>query len=82
MSVRVIPLFDRGYPTIFLIRQWTQRGALQPLRLLVCLEADLSATPVFRSLWQAAFPERGPLPYGPLADKAGRGTDAFWNVFG
>lgn len=82
MSIRVVPLFDRGYPTVFLIRQWTQKGGLEPLRLLGLLEGDGTATPLFRTLWAKAFPDRPPLPKTPLADKAGRGSDEFWDVLG
>lgn len=83
MSLRSVPLFDRsGRPTVFLIRQWAQRGAQQGIRQLSYLEADRSATTGFRQLWQLAFPLRGPLPPGPLADGEGRGTEAFWRVFG
>lgn len=80
--MRSIPLFaPTGHPTTFLMRQWTQKGALQPLRLHVYLDRDGTGLPAFRSLWQVAFPSRAPLPSVPLADKAGRGTDAFWSVF-
>lgn len=83
MSVRSIPLFAAsGHPTTFLLRQWTQKGALQPLRLIPCLDDSRVALPSFRSVWQVAFPTRPALPSEPLADRDGRGTDAFWNVFG
>jgi hypothetical protein len=82
MSVRSIPLFGPGgVPTRFLVRQWTQRDPLQPLRLLPMLAKDRTALPVFRAVWTKAFPTRQSLPPGPLADDVGRGTDAFWSVF-
>lgn len=81
MSIRNVPLFAAGKPTVFLMRQWTQRGALQPLRLVDYLDSDGNALLTFRAVWQAAFPSRPPLPRTPLADGAGRGTDEFWDAF-
>lgn len=81
MSLRNVPLFAAGFPTTFLMRQWTAKGALTPLHLIAYLDGEQTATPAFRAVWQAAFPTRSPLPSGPLADRSGKGTDAFWNVF-
>jgi hypothetical protein len=81
MTIRANPLFNNGKPTVFLMRQWAQRGALQPLRLVDYLDSDGNALLTFRAVWQAAFPGRAPLPREPLADRAGRGTDEFWNIF-
>lgn len=84
MSLRSIPLFDRaGRPTTFLVRQWSQRGAAQPIRSQIAyLERDRTATPGLRQLWSLAYPTRGNLPPVALCDAEGRGTDAFWRVFG
>jgi hypothetical protein len=81
MSKRSIPLFDRqGCPTPFLMAQWRQREAAQPLQSRVAyLQADRTATPSFRTLWRIAFPLRQALPTEPLADREGRGTDVFWD---
>ncbi len=81
MSVRANRLWDHGKPTVFLMRQWTQKGALQPIRPLNYLASDGTALPELRRVWSAAFPTRGPLPQAPLSDRAGLGTDEFWNVF-
>lgn len=82
MSARSGPLFDRaGRPTPFLMAQWRQRSPdqQQPLQSRVpLLQDDRSATPQFRILWQRAFPLRQALPNEPLADREGKGTDAFW----
>ena len=84
MSVRVIPLFDpAGRPTPFLQAQWRQRGGVQPLHSrVVYLQQDRTASTEFRAAWRAAFPDRQPLPNEPLADRAGRGTDIFWDRLG
>lgn len=84
MSVRNIPLFERdGRPTPFLMAQWRRRGGYQPLNPRVSyLDADQTANPLFEALWAKAFPGRGGLPVDPLADADGRGTPAFWSVFG
>jgi len=82
MSLRSVPLFDAGNrPTPFLMRQWAQKGAAQPLGLIPYLTRDKVAEPHFRVLWAKAFPTRKPLPDEALADREGRGTDAFWDVF-
>lgn len=81
MSIRTIPLFDfMGRPTPFLMRQWTQRGALQSLQArVIYLDRTRAAEPHFHAVWRAAFPLRQALPNEPLADREGRGTDAFWS---
>lgn len=61
---------------------WQAKGALQPLSTAEILDADLSANRFFRGLWAKAFPTRRTLPFGPIASKAGTGTDDFWDVFG
>lgn len=83
MSVRFIPLFENGRPTPFLMAQWRKKGGLQPLNARVAyLDENRCANPVLRGLWAATFSDLGPLPTEPLADRDGRGTQAFWNVFG
>jgi len=68
-------------PTPLLRSQWVRLGAAQALQPgAVYLEEDQSATRALRSLWQAAFPDRDPLPFGPLAKSDGRATDAFLDV--
>lgn len=82
MSARNAPLFDGGKPTLTLRLQWAQKGALQPIVSgLSVLEEDRSATRSFRLLWSKAFPSRDPLPFVALAEKDGRGSQAFWDVF-
>lgn len=81
MSVRNVPLWAGPYPTPFLLRQWKQKAATEPLRLIPYLTRDKAAEPHFRVLWTKAFPARQPLPEGPLSDAQGRGTDAFWDIF-
>lgn len=81
MSDRSAPLFTpEGKATLRLRGLWVQKGALQPLSGGPLLEEDRSATRLFRGLWQRAFPTRASLPFGPLADDAGRGTDRLWEV--
>lgn len=63
--------------------QWRQRGGAQPLQSRVAyLDPEREASREFRTLWRLAFPDRQALPNEPLADRAGRGTDAFWNLLG
>lgn len=82
MSIRANPVFKAGRPTLFLILQWAQKGALQPLQAGVeYVERDGTAKPLLRQRWAAAFPSRGPLPSDALVDRQGLGTDAFWAVF-
>jgi len=82
MSSADVPLFDRsGRPTVYMMRQWSQKAAQEPIRSLPLLERDRSATLALRRLWTAAFPTREALPDGPLVDADGRATDAFWRVF-
>ncbi len=84
MSLRSVPLFDReGRPTPFLMRQWAQRGALQPLYAGTrYLDTGKAGLPVLRGLWAVAFPTRDPLPLAPLANSDGTGTQRWWDVFG
>lgn len=82
MSLRNIPLWAGRFPTPFLLRQWTAKAAAEPLRIIPYLTPDKAAEPHFRVLWAKAFPARQPLPEGPLSTPEGRGTDAFWSVFG
>jgi hypothetical protein len=81
MSLRVAILFADGKASPILRSQCVQKGALEPLLTLPLLETDRSATTYFRRWWQAAFPDRDRLPFGPLAEADGRGTVAFWDVF-
>lgn len=83
MGLRSIPLFDRmGRPTPFLMAQWAKKSALEPLQArIIYLEPDRSANRLLRALWASAFPTRQPLPFGPVADADGTGTDAWWDVF-
>jgi hypothetical protein len=74
-------LFADGSPTYFLLSEWRNREPLIPLQpTLLALEEDRRPTPLFRSAWRTAFPDRGPLPDEPLADEDGRGTQALWDV--
>lgn len=83
MSIRSAALFDGRRPTLTLRLQWAQKGALQPIVSgLDILEQDGSAARSFRLLWSKAFPDREPLPVVALAEKDGRGSSAFWDVFG
>jgi hypothetical protein len=82
LSLRSAVLFDGLKPANDLRRQWTAKGALQPLSTADILAADLSANGFFRGLWPKAFPTRRPLPFGPIARKDGSATDDFWEVFG
>ena len=84
MSSRSNPLFDRaGRPTPFLMAQWRQKGAAQPLQARVgYLGLERAAEPHFRALWRSAFPNRQALPNEPLAERDGRGTDVFWERLG
>lgn len=69
-------LWNNGRPTPLFRAQWNRLGAAQPLRDVVCLEPDRSASRHFRGLWEKAFPARDPLPYGPLSTEDGYGTNA------
>lgn len=82
MTERASILFENGVPTVALRRIWVRKGALQPLMpLAIMLEEDRSGNRQFRGLWARALPPPHPsLPFGPLVDKAGRGTDEFWRV--
>jgi hypothetical protein len=73
-------LWADGVPTPLLRAQWNRLGAAQPLRPVAYLEQDRSATREFRGLWQRAFADRRALPFGPLATKEGKGTDAFLDI--
>jgi len=83
VSVRVNPLWDQeGRPSAFMVRQWVDKGALTSLHSRIAyLTQDRTATPHFRTAWEAAFPDRDPLPKEAIADRAGRGTDRFWDLF-
>lgn len=84
MSSRSVPLFDReGRPTPFLMAQWRQRSAAQPLYAGTrYLDTGRAGLPVLRGLWAVAFPLRDPLPHAPLANSDGTGTQRWWDVFG
>lgn len=82
MSRSLVLFSPDGKATLELMGQWRQRGGLQPIPQVVeVLEQDRSAKLWFRGLWAKAFPDRQPLPFGPLAERDGRGTAAFWDVF-
>ena len=83
MSHRPVVLFtpERKATPLFMAA-WRHEGGLQPILSGVeLLDENLSAKPTFRGLWRRAFPDKQPLPLGPLANKDGRGSDAFWDVF-
>lgn len=83
MSIRRAVLFDGEKAGRILRLQCAQKGALQPIMAGAgLLEKDRSATPYMRAWWEKAFPTRERLPYGPLANPDGTGTDKFWDVFG
>lgn len=83
MSLRDNPLWTpQRTPTPFLLAQWRQREPAEPLQSRTAyLDAAWQATAVFRGLWRVAFPDREPLPSGPLADRRGVGLARFWDVF-
>ena len=81
MTTRVIPLLQGGRPTTFMIRQWTQKGGLQPLRLLPFVGPDRTATDEARAAWKKAFPTRQDLPNEAIVDAEGRATNEFWRVW-
>jgi hypothetical protein len=83
MGLHSIRLFNPdGTGTLFLNAQWQAKAALQPFQTRNPLvERDGAATRYFASIWRLAFPDRDPLPYGPIADAEGRGSDRFWDVF-
>ncbi len=64
-----------------MVRQWTQKGGAQPLRILPYLNPDRTATDELRTLWTKAFPTRDDLPAEPLVDADGRASDEFWRVW-
>jgi hypothetical protein len=82
MSLRNAVLFEDGKPSLVLRLQTAQKGALQPIAQgAVMVEQDRSASRYMRLWWAKAFPNREPLPFGPVATEDGRGSDAFWDVF-
>lgn len=83
MSIRSVPLFDRqGRATPFLLAQWRAKGAIQPLQAAtVYLDAGKAGLPVLRGLWAKAFPDRDFLPFAPLANSDGTGSQRWWDVF-
>ncbi len=82
MSLRNAALFEGQKGSPILRAQWAQRAALQPLPAgFLLLEEDRTATRYFRGAAKAAFPTRQPLPFEPLADEAGLGTNVFWKWF-
>jgi len=83
VSLRNNPLWTaERKPTPFLLAQWRDKAALEPLQSRVAyLDEQRRATPVMRGLWAAAFPSREPLPLEPIADRQGVGSSRFWDVF-
>jgi hypothetical protein len=80
--VRKATLFEPdGKPTGILLRQWRRRDPAKPLQARIALADRGAPTAYFTRLWRDAFPDRRPLP-DRIADKDGRGTDEFWDVFG
>lgn len=82
MGIRSIPLFVSGKPTPFMQAQWKRRATGEPLQARTAyLEDDGSPKSLFRSLWAKEMPTRPHLPFEPVVDEQGRGTDRFWDVF-
>jgi hypothetical protein len=83
MSLRRAVLFEGDKASLILRLQCAQKGALQPIMASArMLEKDRSATPYMRAWWEKAFPDRERLPFGPIANADGTGTDKFWDVLG
>jgi len=81
MSRRTEKLWDEGRPTLLLRGILRDLGATQPLLATVpYLDKDGRARDIFLGYWAKALPTRDPLPFEPLADKDGRGTQRFWDV--
>jgi hypothetical protein len=68
----------KGSPLLF--AQWRRRDPAKPLQVRIPLADRGAPTPYFEAIWRAAFPTRRQLP-GKVAEKDGRGTDEFWDVF-
>ena len=82
MERNTVLFTPEGKATPGMLRLWTAKGALQTIAIAApILEPDRSAKPHFRNLWVLAFPTRDVLPFGPIADKAGIGSDQFWERF-
>jgi hypothetical protein len=63
-----------------LLAQWRRRDPAKPLQARIPLTDRGRPTPYFARIWREAFPDRRPLPER-VAQKDGRGTDEFWDVF-
>jgi hypothetical protein len=71
-----------GKPTGIMLAQWRRRDPAKPLQARIALtDRGGRATSYFTRIWPDAFPDRRPLP-DRVAEKDGRGTDQFWDVFG
>ena len=80
--MRKATLFESdGKASGLLLAQWRRRDPAKPLQARIQL-ADRSGVPTtyFEAIWRAAFPDRRPLP-AKVAERDGRGTDEFWDVF-
>jgi hypothetical protein len=69
----------KGSPLLF--AQWRRRAPAKPIQSRNVLTDGGTPSRYFADLWREAFPTRRPLP-GKIAERDGRGTDEFWDVFG
>lgn len=82
LTIRLGVLFlpdGKGSPLLF--AQWRNKVPLQPVQSNAALVDGGLATKYLRDIWAAAFPLRPTMPWEPIANSDGTGTDAFWRVF-
>lgn len=70
-----------GRPARILHARWRAKGGQKPIPSLLRCHTGGYATPQFRGLWRAAFPDREPLPTDPIATRDGRFTEEMLSIW-